>query len=106
MMEEIEWLRSTSQYIAEYYEIPFLETLEMLTEFVSGMREQPHSTWTSFQDHILMKNINEDFSTEWMLARKISSLEEFTDESQSLAYRYTDEVKGLYTPLDHPDPLW
>lgn len=105
-MEEIEWLGATARYLSNYYGQPYTDAVDHLTIIMEDMRSRDESGQASFRDHTLLKVVSEDFSVEWTLLRKISSLEEFEDNSQSLAYRYTDEVDGLYTVLDHPDPMW
>lgn len=104
-MEEIDWLASTARYLSQYYGQEYTEAVDHLTIIMEDMRARDESGQASFRDHTLLKVVHEDFSIEWTLLRKISSLEEFIDNSQSLAYRYTDQVEGLYTVLDHPDPL-
>lgn len=105
MIAEIDWLEASARYLSEYYDEPFTECLSDLTHMMRTMREMDGSTWTSFRDHLLMKHIEEDWSTEWFLMRKATSLSEFSDGSQSLAYTHDDSIIGLPGVLDHPEPM-
>ena len=89
---EIRFLEASARYLSKYYDEPFDLSLSELTDMMSEMRECGVSTWTSFRDHILMVEIDDDWSTDWYLMCKVSNLIEFTDESESLVYGFTDKI--------------
>lgn len=105
MNPEIDWLDASARYLAGFYGVEFVDALTDLSRIMETMRETDEPTWTSFRSHILIKHVDEDWSVEWLLARKDSSLTEFSDGSKSLALAHSANVRGLPGVLDGPETL-